>query len=197
MYWNCVRERFFHGLSKTMRTNLRTQFDSGANYYKLLKLARMIKSENFYEDSKPEAKPNNQKGKAKVEAVTVDNTAQQIQQLQGAVKGLTKLSQGNKQNTQPQRIPQFVPNLNVYNSLPQNSQNQNPANPQDGRGGRGKGRWRGGPVLCYWCRDFLPKEQAAHKVANCPFQSQARDDWWKGQLASQHGADSSVSNKEN
>ena len=48
MYWNCVRERFFHGLSKNMRTNLRTQFDGGANYYKLLELARMIESENFH-----------------------------------------------------------------------------------------------------------------------------------------------------
>ena len=27
MYWNCVRERFFHGLSKNMKTNLRPQFD--------------------------------------------------------------------------------------------------------------------------------------------------------------------------
>ena len=26
MYWNCVGERFFHGLSKNMRTNLRPQF---------------------------------------------------------------------------------------------------------------------------------------------------------------------------
>ena len=42
MYWNCVRERFFHGLSKHMRTNLRYQFDGDANYYKLLELARMI-----------------------------------------------------------------------------------------------------------------------------------------------------------
>ena len=42
MYWNCVRERFFHGLSKNMRTNLRTQSDGGVNYYKLLELARMI-----------------------------------------------------------------------------------------------------------------------------------------------------------
>ena len=147
--------------------------------------------------------PPIKKGKAKVGAVTVDNTAQQIQQLQGAVKGLTKLLQGNKQNTQPQQIPQFVPNLNIDNSLPQNSQNQNPANPQGGRGGyrgkggRGRGRWRGGLVLSYWCRDFLPKEQAAHKVANCPFQSQARDAWWKGQLAAQQGTDSPVSNKEN
>ena len=133
----------------------------------------------------------------------MDNTAQGIQQLQGAVKGLTKLLQGNKQNTQPQQISQFVPNLNIDNSLPQNSQNQNPANPQGGRGGyrgrggRGRGRWQGGPVLCYWCRDFLPKEQASHKVTKCPFQSQARDDWWKGQLAAQQGTDSPISNKEN
>ena len=70
----------------------------------------------------------------------MDNTVQQIQQLQGAVKGLTKLLQGNKQNTQPQQIPQFVPDLNIDNSLPQNSRNQNPANPQGGRGGyRGQG----------------------------------------------------------
>ena len=39
IYWNCVS---FHGLSKIMRTNLRTQFDGGANYYRLLELARMI-----------------------------------------------------------------------------------------------------------------------------------------------------------
>ena len=75
MYWNCVRERFFHGLSKNMRTNLRTQPDGGANYYKLLELARMIESENFQEDAKTEVKPTNQKGKAKVGAVTTDNTA--------------------------------------------------------------------------------------------------------------------------
>ena len=138
MYWNCVRERFFHGLSKNMRTNLRPQFDGGANYYKLLELARMIESENFYEDAKTEAKPTNQKDKAKVDVVTIDNTAQQIQQLQGAVKGLTKLIQGSRQNTQPQQIPHFVPQLvqDNPNILPQASQNQNPAPPQGGRGSR-------------------------------------------------------------
>ena len=75
MYWNCVRERFLHGLSKNMRTNLRIQFDGGANYYKLLELVRMIESENFHEDTKIEAKPTNQKGKAKVGAVTIDKIA--------------------------------------------------------------------------------------------------------------------------
>ena len=35
-----------------MRTNLRIQFGGGANYYKLLELARMIESKNFHEDAK-------------------------------------------------------------------------------------------------------------------------------------------------
>ena len=81
----------------------------------------------------------------------------------------------------------------TLNSLPQASQSQNPTNPQSGRGGRGgyrerggrsRGRGRGGLILCYLCRDFLPKEQANHKVAQCPDQSQARNDWWKSQLSS-------------
>ena len=196
MYWNCVREIFFHALSKNMRTNLRTQFGGGANYYKLLKLARMIESENFHEDSKQENKSTTQKGKTNVGAVTVDNTAHQIQHLQGAVKGLSKFIQGNRQNAQPQQISQFVPNPIQKNSnpIPQASQNLNPANPQGGRGGRGgsrgrggRGRGRGGHILCYWCRDFLPKEHSNHKVANCPCQGQARDDWWKNQLSNIQG----------
>ena len=52
MYWNCVRERFHHSLPKDMITNLGTQFDSGANYYRLLELARIIESESLHEDSK-------------------------------------------------------------------------------------------------------------------------------------------------
>ena len=106
----------------------------------------MIESENFHEDARVEAKPANQKGKTKVGAITVDNSAQQIQQLQGAVKGLTKLIQGSRQNTQPQQISQFVPQLMSDNSntLSQASQSQNPAHPQSGRGSRGGFRGRGG-----------------------------------------------------
>ena len=39
-----------------MRTNLRTQFDSGATYYQMLELARVVESENFHENSGIEAK---------------------------------------------------------------------------------------------------------------------------------------------
>ena len=92
-----------------MRTNLRTQFDSGANYYRLLELARIIESESLHEDSKIEIKSTNVKGKGKVGVATADNTSQQIQQLQGPVKGLAKLLQGNQQNSQTSQIPQYVP----------------------------------------------------------------------------------------
>ena len=196
MYWNYVRERFFHGLPKDMRTNLRTQFDSGATYYQMLELARIVESENFHENSGNETKSTSYKGKSKVNIASVDNPTQQIQQmqqLQGAVKGLIKLLQNNQQPTQLPQIPQFVPQTgpkgtqeNVITS-PQATNGQGSTTPQRGRGGRGGyrgrgGRGRGGLMLCYWCRDFLPKEQANHKVAQCPYQKQAKSEYWKNQL---------------
>ena len=130
--------------------------------------------------------------------------------MQGAVKGLTKLLQVNQQNSQTSRIPQYVPQpvqnsvqipvQNDLNTLPQVSQGQSSANfvnTQGSRGGRGgyrgrggRGRGRGGLILCYWCRDFLPKEQANHKVAQCPYQKQAKDNWWKSQLGNVQGESS-------
>ena len=61
-----------------------------------------------------------------------------------------------------------IPVQNDLNTLPQASQGQDSANfvnTQGSRGGRGNyrgrgGRGRGSQILCYWCRDFLPKEQA-------------------------------------
>ena len=86
----------------------------------------------------------------------------------------------------------------------QASPSQNSAsfvNTQGVRGGRGgyRGRGRGGSILCYWCRDFLPKEQASHKVAQCPYQKQAKDSWWKDQLGNVQGETSApqLENKEN
>ena len=212
MYWNCVRERFFHGLSKDMRTNLRTQFGSEANYYRLLELARIVESESLHDDSKTEIKSTTAKGKGKVGVALVDNTSQQIQQLQGAVKGLTKMLQGYQQITQTSPIPQYVsqptqttvqiPVQSDVSTLPQASPNQNSAdfvNTQVVRGDRGGYRGRGCPILCYWCRDFLPKEQANHKVAQCPYQKQAKDSWWKDQLGNVQGETSApqLENKEN
>ena len=138
--------------------------------------------------------------------------------MQGAVKGLTKLLQGNQQNLQTTQIPQYVPQpiqnsvqipvQNDLNTLPQASQGQSSANFVNiqgsrggyrGRGGRGRFRGRRGLILCYWCRDFLPKEQANHKVVQCPYQKQAKDNWWKSQLGNVQGETSAPQpeNKEN
>ena len=74
-----------------MKANLRTEFQSGSDYYKLLDIARKIEAESMSVESANEnSKSTHGKGKPKVGAITVDSaTAQQISQLQGAVKGLT------------------------------------------------------------------------------------------------------------
>ena len=166
----------------------------------MLELTRIVESENLHEDSKVETKATSTKGKSKVSVATVDSTSQQIQQLQGAVKGLTKMLQGNQQlnQTTPQYVSQPAQSAftelvqNDMNTLPQASPSQNSASfgVRGGRGGyrgRGRGRGTGSPILCYWCRDFLPKEQASHKVAQCPYQKQAKDSWWKNQLGNIQG----------
>ena len=97
-------------------------------------------------------KPANSKGKPKVGAITVDSTtAQQLSQLQGAVKGLTNLVKGVQLNTNTTQSSQHP-----------TPQNQNSTPSSKGRGGRnGRGRGRGGfrprscKILCYWCQDFV------------------------------------------
>ena len=98
-------------------------------FYRLLELARSVESESLHEDSKTEMKSTTTKGKGKVSVATVDSTSQQIQQLQGAVKGLTKMLQGNQQMTQ---TPQYVsqPTQNTIQELVQNDMNTPPQAPQ-------------------------------------------------------------------
>ena len=118
------------------------------------------------------------KGKPKVGAITVDSaTAQQISQLQGAVKGLTNLVKGVQLNTNPTQSSQ---NLTAGTDQP-TSYNPNSTPSFRGKGGRGRGRGgfrpRSGKILCYWCQDFVSEEEASHKIANCPYQSTTRSDW--------------------
>ena len=45
MYPGELRERFFHGLPVNLRTNIRSEYEKGVDYYLLLQAARMIESE--------------------------------------------------------------------------------------------------------------------------------------------------------
>ena len=182
-----------------MRTNLRTQFDSGANYYSLLELARIVESESLHEDSKVESKTTTTKGKSKVSVATVDSTSQQIQQLQGAVKGLTKMLQGNQQLNQT--TPQYVsqPAQSAFTELVQNDMNTLPqASPSQNSASFGvreaevaievEAEVEVEEVQYYAIGvETSFKEQASHKVAQCPYQKQAKDSWWKNQLGNVQG----------
>ena len=44
-YWHLLRERFFHGLPVNLRTNIRSEYEKGVDYYPLLQAARMTESE--------------------------------------------------------------------------------------------------------------------------------------------------------
>ena len=155
------------------QANLRTEFQSGSNYYQLLDIARKIEAENMPVDSITETnKPANSKGKPKVGAITVDSTtAQQHSQLQGAVKGLTNLVKGVQLNTNTTQSSQN-PNQGTGQSTPQNQNSTPSSKVRGGRNGRGRGRGRGGfrprsgKILCYWCQDFVSEEEASHKIAN-------------------------------
>ena len=173
-----------------MKANLRTEFQSGSDYYKLLDITGKIEAENMTAESANEnSKSTHSKGKPKVGAITVDSaTAQQISQLQGAVKGLTNLVKGVQLNTNPTHSNQ---NSTSGTGQP-TSQNQNTPSFR-GKGGRGRGVFtpRSGKILCYWCQDFVSEEEASHKIANCPYQSTARSDWWKTKMnkKSNHSTD--------
>ena len=189
IYWNHVKDRFFHGLSPIMKANLRTEFQSGSDYYKLLDIARKIEAESMSVESANEtSKSTHGKGKPKVGAITVDSTtAQQISRLQGAVKGLTNLVKGVQLNTNPTQSSQ---NSTTGTDQP-TSYNPNSTPSFRGKGGRGGFRPRSGKILCYWCQGFASEEEASHKIANCPYQSTARSDWWKTKVdkKSKHSTD--------
>ena len=174
-------------MSPIMKANLRTEFQSGSDYYQLLDIARKIEVENMPVDSTTETnKPVNSKGKPKVGAITVDSTtAQQLSQLQGAIKGLTNLVKGVQLNTNTTQSSQN-PNPGAGQPTPQNQNSTPSSKGRGGRNGRGRGRGgfrpRSGKILCYWCQDFVSEEEASHKIANCPYQSTTRSDWWKAQM---------------
>ena len=180
---------------KELLQALRIKYQSKApyDYYKLLDIAREIEAERMSADSVNETnKSTHGKGKPKVGAITVDSTtAQQISQLQGAVKGLTNLMKGVQLNTNPTQSSQ-----NSTSGIGQPTpQNQNSTPSFRGKGGRGRGRGgfrpRSGKILCYWCQGFASEEEASHKIANCPYQSTARSDWWKTKMnkKSNHSTD--------
>ena len=105
---------------------------------------------------------------------------------------MTNLVQLNTNTTQSSQNP----NPGTGQPTPQNQNSTHSSKSRGGRNGRGRGRGRGGlrprsgKILCYWCQDFVSEEEARHKIANCPYQTQlevtgGKHKWIKNQLTQQ------------
>ena len=157
-YWHLLRERFFHGLPVSLRTNIRNEYEHGKDYYPLLQAARIIESElradpQYKASDKVDSK-SDKKAKAKGAAGSV-TTDSHISNLEKAYsETFDKLNTMEKffqnmnssmgqfhQNSSPQPIPP-TNNVNPTNQGNNNTQGRGRGFYR-GRGGRGRGRGQG------------------------------------------------------
>ena len=106
-------------------------------------------------------------------------------------------SNGNNQHQA--RAPQN-PNQNQQQNQNSNQNKRGYNNPNYQQySGRGRGRGYGGKGgfkrqvrdppgkpegwsrLCYWCRDYVPFEEANHMLRDCPFYQSTKDSFWTSQ----------------
>ena len=197
-YWHFLRERFFHGLPVNLRTNIRSEYEKGVDYYPLLQAARMIESElradtQFKSVDKTEQK-GDRKPKAKGAATNMfgadkelthleqawSETANEMKAMQKSLQDITTCVGHLQQN----RTPQPVPSTNPV--VPANQGNNNTQSGRGfyrGRGGRNRGRgqnfYQDRPPICWWCKGNVSREEAQHRIQDCPIYNECRENWWK------------------
>ena len=209
-----LRNRFFYGLTETLRNNLRHKFDQGCSYQELLVCARKVESE--IEETLDKVCDSSSKTNIEPAAIQNERTTAELKKLEWAYKcsqgEFTKMQQHIKElqdkNTfaktsqvsgqQPSQIQQKHSKNNQQQPKAQPSyhlgqsgkgyDNLNYSSNQGSRerhGRRGNkqmsnppGKPKGWSRLCYWCRNFVPFEKANHRVRDCPFYQQGKQEWW-------------------
>ena len=197
-YWHLLRERFFHGLPVNLRTNIRNEYEKGIDYYPLLQAARMIESElkadsQFKTASKTELK-GDKKPKFKGAAVSLigadkelthlekawSETANEMKAMQKTLQDITTCIGHLQQNRSPQPIS---PTNTVDPANPGNNNSQRGRGFYRGRGGRNRGRGQGfyqeRPPICWWCKGNVSREEAQHRIQDCPIYKECRENWWR------------------
>ena len=196
-YWHLLRERFFHGLPVNLRTNIRNEYEKGINYYPLLQAARMIESElradpQFKTVDKTELK-SDKKPKIKGAATSLlgadkelthlekawSETANEMKAMQKTLQDITTCIGHLQQN----RSPQPISPTNTVDHTNLGNNNQRGRGFYRGRGGRYRGRGQGfyqeRPPICWWCKGNVSREEAQHRIQDCPIYKECRENWWK------------------
>ena len=197
-YWHLLRERFFHGLPVNLRTNTRSEYEKGVDYYPLLQAARMIESglradPQFKSVDKTELK-GDKKPKPKGAATNLfgadkdlthlekawSETVNEMKAMQKTLQVITTCIGHLQQNRSPQPIPpanNIDPTYQVSNNIHRGRGFYR------GRGGRNRGRgqnfYQDRPPICWWCKGNDSKEEAQHRIQDCPIYKGSRENWWK------------------
>ena len=196
--WHLLRERFFHGLPVSLRTNIRSEYELGKDYYPLLQAARIIESELKVDpqcktNDKVESKADKKaKAKGATGLISADRdlnslekawseTANEIKAMQQTLQDITACIGHLQQNRSPQPIP---PTNNVN---PTNQGNNNTQGRRRGfyraRGSRNRARGQGfyhdRPTIFWWCKDNVSQEEAQHRIQDHPIYTECRENWWK------------------
>ena len=197
-YWHLLRERFFHGLPVNLRTNIRSEYEKGVDYYPLLQAARMIESElsadpQFKSIDKAELK-GDKKPKVKGAATNLfvadkdlthlekawSETANEMKAMQKILQDITTCIGHFQQNRSPQPIS---PTNSVDPTNQGNNSTQGGRGFYRGRGGRNRGRgqnfYHDRPPICWWCKGNVSREEAQHRIQDCPIYRECRENWWK------------------
>ena len=165
-YWHLLRKRFFHWLPVSLRSNIRSEYEQGKDYYPLLQEARMIESEL---KADPQYKTNDKvesmaDEKAKAKGATgligaerdLDNlekawseTVNEMKAIQKTLQDITTCIGHLQQNRSPQPISP-TNNMNPTNQGNNNTQGRGRGFYR-GRGGRGRGQgsYQGRPPICW------------------------------------------------
>ena len=197
-YWHLLRERFFHGLPVNLRTNIRSEYEKGVDYYPLLQAAQIIESElkgdpQFKSADKVEPKVD-RKAKAKETANLFradkdlshlekawSETANEMKAMQKTLQDITT----GIEHLQQKRSPQPIPPTNDVNPTNQGNNNTQTRGRgfYRGRGGRNRGRcqniYQDRPLICWWCKGNVSREEAQHRIQDCPIYKECRENWWK------------------
>ena len=197
-YWHLLRERFFHGLPVNLRTNIRNEYAKGVDYYPLLQAARMIESElkadpQFKSADEVEPKADRKakaKGAASLFSADKDlnhfekawsETANEMKAMQKILQDITTCIGHLQQNRSPQPIPP-TNNMNPTNQGNNNTQTRGMGFYR-GRGDRNRGRGQNfhqdRPPVCWWCKGNVSREEAQHRIQDCPIYKECRENLWR------------------
>ena len=109
-------------------------------------------------------------------------TANEMKAMQKTLQDITTCIGHLQQNRSPQPIPP-TNDMNPTNQGNNNNTQNRGRGFYRGRGGRNRGRgqnfYQDRPPICWWCKGNVSREEAQHRIQDCPIYKECRENWWR------------------